>query len=194
MHGTTDLMLFLQLVLLIGIIGARSGFPILDPIASVIICLFIAKAAYEIFKDAIDKMVDKSCDEEVERKMANIILSQKGVVSLDLLHTRLFGAKIYVDVEIAANGNISLYKSHAIAQEVHDAIEKNFQEVKHCMVHVNPAPKFKGYLLCSDCDGTLTYGEEVLSEENVKAIKYFQKEGGIFTLATGRFPEYADKF
>ena len=58
----------------------------------------------------------------------------------------------------------------------------------------NPAPKFKGYLLCSDCDGTLTYGEEVLSEENVKAIKYFQKEGGIFTLATGRFPEYADKF
>ena len=62
---------------LIGIIGARSGFPILDPIASVIICLFIAKAAYEIFKDAIDKMVDKSCDEEVERKMANIILSQK---------------------------------------------------------------------------------------------------------------------
>ena len=62
------------------------------------------------------------------------------------------------------------------------------------MVHVNPAPKFKGYLLCSDCDGTLTYGEEVLSEENVKAIKYFQKEGGIFTLATGRFPEYADKF
>ncbi len=44
------------------------------------------------------------------------------------------------------------------------------------MVHVNPAPKFKGYLLCSDCDGTLTYGEEVLSEENVKAIKYFQKK------------------
>ena len=106
-------------------------------------------------------MVDKSCDEEVERKMADIILSQKGVVSLDLLHTRLFGAKIYVDVEIAANGNISLYKSHAIAQEVHDAIEKNFQEVKHCMVHVNPAPKFKGYLLCSDCEGTLSYGEEV---------------------------------
>ncbi len=55
------------------------------------------------------------------------------------------------------------------------------------MVHVNPAPKFKGYLLCSDCDGTLTYGEEVLSEENVKAIKYFQKEGGIFTLATEDF-------
>ena len=111
MHGTTGLMLFSSIGALIGIIGARSGFPILDPIASVIICLFIAKAAYEIFKDAIDKMVDKSCDEEVERKMADIILSQKGVVSLDLLHTRLFGAKIYVDVEIAANGNISLYKS-----------------------------------------------------------------------------------
>ena len=50
-------MLFSSIGALIGIIGARSGFPILDPIASVIICLFIAKAAYEIFKDAIDKMV-----------------------------------------------------------------------------------------------------------------------------------------
>ena len=47
----------------------------------------------KLFKDAIDKMVDKSCDEEVERKMADIILSQKGVVSLDLLHTRLFWSK-----------------------------------------------------------------------------------------------------
>ncbi|MFR6563255.1 MAG: cation transporter dimerization domain-containing protein [Eubacterium ventriosum] len=74
-------------------------------------------------------------------------MSQKGVVSLDLLHTRLFGAKIYVDVEIAANGNISFCKSHAIAREVHDAIEKNFQEVKHCMVLCKSGPKFKGYLL-----------------------------------------------
>ena len=47
----------------VGILGARMGYPVLDPIASMIICLMILQAAYEVFKDAMDKMVDHSCDE-----------------------------------------------------------------------------------------------------------------------------------
>lgn len=54
--------------------------------------------------------------------------------------------------------------------------------------------KFKGYLICTDCDGTLTDGEGKLSKENEEAIKYFQSEGGLFTLATGRFPEHLKLF
>ena len=49
---------------LAGILGARAGFPVLDPLASVVICVFIAKAAFDIFRDAVNKMVDHSCDEE----------------------------------------------------------------------------------------------------------------------------------
>lgn len=122
----------------IGIGGARLGYPILDPVASLVICFFIGKAAYDIFKDAVDKMVDKSCDDEVVEDMKKIISEQDGVKRLDLLHTRLFGAKIYVDIEIAADGNLTLTEGHEIAQGVHDAIEHNFPLVKHCMVHVNP--------------------------------------------------------
>ncbi len=123
---------------LIGIGGARLGFPVLDPIASVIICVFIVKAAYDIFKDAIDKMVDKSCDEETEEKMRRLIEEQQGVLKVDVLRTRLFGAKMYVDIEIAADGNITLREGHEIAQGVHDKVEEEFPLVKHCMVHVNP--------------------------------------------------------
>ena len=123
---------------LIGIGGARLGFPILDPIASVIICVFIVKAAYDIFKDAIDKMVDKSCDEETEEKMRRLIKEQQGVLKVDVLRTRLFGAKMYVDIEIAADGDITLREGHEIAQVVHDKVEEEFPLVKHCMVHVNP--------------------------------------------------------
>lgn len=54
--------------------------------------------------------------------------------------------------------------------------------------------KFTGYLICTDCDGTLTYEPGKVSDENAQAIKYFQKEGGIFTLATGRFPDHAELF
>lgn len=122
----------------IGIFGARLGFPILDPIASVVICIFIVKAAFDIFKDAIDKMIDKSCDTETVNKITTIILEQDGVQKIDELKTRLFGTKIYVDVEIAANGEISLSEAHKVAEEVHLAIETEFPTVKHCMVHVNP--------------------------------------------------------
>lgn len=54
--------------------------------------------------------------------------------------------------------------------------------------------KFTGYLICTDCDGTLTYEPGRVSEENAEAIRYFQKEGGLFTLATGRFPDHAKMF
>ena len=122
----------------IGILGARLGFPILDPIASVVICIFIIKAALDIFKDAIDKMIDKSCDKETVEKITAVILEQNGVEGIDDLKTRLFGTKIYVDVDISADGDISLKQAHNIAEEVHTSIEQNFPTVKHCMVHVNP--------------------------------------------------------
>ncbi len=123
---------------LIGIGGARLGFPILEPVASVVICVFIEKAAYEIFMDAVDKMVDKACDEETERELIECALDQAGVLGVDLLHTRVFGSKIYVDIEICADGDETLRQAHAIAERVHDSIEKNFPRVKHIMVHVNP--------------------------------------------------------
>ena len=103
----------------IGILGARMGYPALDPLASVVICLMIVYASYEIFKDAIDKMVDRSCDEATINTMTALI-------------------SIYVDVEVSADDDLTLLEAHTIAENIHKAIESNFSEVKHCMVHVNP--------------------------------------------------------
>ncbi|MEG2192733.1 MAG: cation transporter dimerization domain-containing protein, partial [Oscillospiraceae bacterium] len=71
-------------------------------------------------------------------KIEETIKTQEGVMAIDDIRTRLFGNKIYVDIEIAADGQQSLTQAHGIAQGVHDMVEKNFPEVKHCMVHVNP--------------------------------------------------------
>ncbi|WP_051588948.1 cation diffusion facilitator family transporter [Ruminococcus sp. NK3A76] len=121
-----------------GILGARMGAPVLDPLASVIICVFIEKAAVEIFRDAVDKMIDKACDEEQVSQMREVILSTDGVLGIDELKTRLFGSKIYVEVEISMDAAKTLVEAHDTAEAVHDAIESAFPEVKHCMVHVNP--------------------------------------------------------
>lgn len=124
---------------LIGIGGARMGFPVLDAIASVVICIFVIKAAYDIFMDAIDKMVDKACDEQTEQALRACALAVNGVIKIDLLRTRVFGNKIYVDIEICVDGALPLREAHSIAETVHSSIEQAFPKVKHIMVHVNPA-------------------------------------------------------
>lgn len=126
---------------LIGIGGAMLGYPVMDSIASLVIFFFIVKAAYDIFKDAIDKMVDHACDEETEKAIYDAVLEQEEVLGIDMLQTRIFGNKIYVDLEIQLDENYTLKKAHDIAEEVHEHIEKNFPKVKHIMVHVNPAVK-----------------------------------------------------
>lgn len=124
-----------------GVLGARMGLPILDPIASLVICLFIEKAALDIFMDAVDKMVDKACPEDIAEKMKSTILSAEGVIGIDEFRSRLFGSRIYVEVDIVMDSSISLIEAHNTAELVHDTIEKEFPSVKHCMVHVNPKDK-----------------------------------------------------
>jgi len=122
-----------------GILGAKMGFPVLDSVAGLIICVFIVKTAFDIFKNAANQMVDKACDIETFEKLEALILEQEGVMGIDELKTRMFGSKIFVDIEIAADGDLTLHEAHIIAERVHDAVEEAFAEVKHCMVHVNPA-------------------------------------------------------
>ena len=100
--------------------------------------MFIAKAAYDIFMDAVDKMVDHSCDEETKESIRQCVLENDKVEGIDLLNTRLFGNKIYVDIEICVDGENTLNEAHKIAEDVHDSIEERFAKIKHIMVHVNP--------------------------------------------------------
>lgn len=123
---------------LIGIAGARLGFPVMDAIACVIICLFILKVAYDILKDAVSKMLDTSCGAEWDAEMTEFILSQPGVEKVDLLQSRKFGDKIYLDVEISVDGSLSLHAAHEIADSVHDTVEAKHPEIKHIMIHENP--------------------------------------------------------
>ena len=122
----------------IGIGLAKLGFPIMDPIASLVICLFILKVAFDISRDAIAKMLDTSCGEAFESDIRRFVEAQPGVEGIDLLHTRQFGNKIYIEIEIAVNRDLSLVDAHAIAESVHGRLERQYPNVKHVMVHVNP--------------------------------------------------------
>lgn len=124
---------------LIGIGGAMLGFPVLDSAAGVVICLFILKVAFDILKDAVQNMMDVSCGPEYEKKLRDFAAGQEGVEGVDVVHTRRFGNKVYVDLEIGVDRNKTVGEGHSIAERVHDQVERNFPEIKHIMVHVNPA-------------------------------------------------------
>ena len=126
---------------LIGIFFARIGYPIMDSVASIIIFIFIVKASIDIFMDATNKVVDHSCDEELEKEIYNYVMKNKDVKDIDLFRTRMFGNKIYVDLEICLDENLTLKEAHDIAESLHDKLEKKFDKVKHVMVHVNPVSK-----------------------------------------------------
>ena len=121
-----------------GILGARMGFIQLDSLASIIICIFVVKVSVDIFRDAAAKLTDKACDSKTAEEIRRITLSSEGVKGIDDLKTRQFGDKIYIDLEICADGSLTLFDAHKIAETVHDNIEKKIPHVKHCMVHINP--------------------------------------------------------
>ena len=123
---------------LLGIVAARLGYPVFDPLAAIVICLFIFKAAFDIFMDAVNKMVDASISDSVVEEMKELIMAQEGVRGIDDIRSRIFGSRYYVDVEISADADQTLESAHEIAHRVHDKLEETFQEAKHVMVHVNP--------------------------------------------------------
>lgn len=138
MLGIIGQMHYHQLEVLYGILGARMGFLMLDSLASVVISVFIIKAGVEIFIQTIRELTDEACDDETVNKIYNAINKQAGVMRIDDVKTRKFGNKIYVDVEISADGEKTLKETHKIAENIHDAVEEEIEFVKHCMVHVNP--------------------------------------------------------
>ncbi|MCR5250042.1 MAG: cation diffusion facilitator family transporter [Lachnospiraceae bacterium] len=127
-----------------GIGLAMLGFPVMDPIAGLFICLLILKVAYDISKDSVVKMLDTACDKAFVQKLRLFIAGQPGVRGIDLLRTRQFGNRIYVDLEISVKRDISLLEAHEIAENVHSRVEQEYPKVKHIMIHVNPEEENDG--------------------------------------------------
>lgn len=123
---------------LIGVTGAILGYAVLDPIAAVVISIFVAKVAIDIYLQSVKELIDSAADEETIEDIRRIILETGGVIEIDELKTRIHANKLYVDVEISVSRDLSVAQAHDIAEDVHDKIENDVKRVKHCMVHVNP--------------------------------------------------------
>ena len=123
---------------LVGVIGAILGFKLLDPLMSILICILIIKVSVKLIKTAVDQLIDTAAPKEVEREIRKIINSYEDIVSIDVLKTRLFGNKIYVEVEVSIDENMSFKNVHSLIHKIHNEIESSNKLIKHCMIHANP--------------------------------------------------------
>lgn len=122
----------------VGILGAKLGITVLDPIAGIVVSLFVIKVGVDIYIKSVKGLVDESANIEIIKEIKEITLDIKGVKGIKNLKTRVFGNKIYVDLEIYVDSLITVGEGHDIAEEVHDRLEKDIKDIKHCMVHMEP--------------------------------------------------------
>lgn len=123
---------------LIGISGAIMGVKVLDAVAGFVVSIMIIKVAVDIYIQAVRQTIDHAADDTFIESVKKVISDVEGVKSIDEVKTRMHGARYYVDVEIGVDGNITVQEGHDIAETIHDIIETQLGDVKHCMVHVNP--------------------------------------------------------
>lgn len=124
---------------LLGAFLATRGWLIFQPLFSLFIAFNIFRVALDLYKQSISDLTDEAASPEVIAQLRSTILAHPRVKSIDALRTRMHGKRIFVDAEIGVEWSLPLIEAHRIAEEVHDQIETDYPDVKHIMVHVNPA-------------------------------------------------------
>lgn len=111
---------------------------ILDPIAAVVVSIFIIKVAVELIKPCIDELVERSLPEEVEQRIHALILQSPQVSSPHHLRTRRIGSCIAIEVHIRMDGQISLSEAHQVASDIEHRLKAEFGEKTHIGIHMEP--------------------------------------------------------
>ena len=125
----------------IGIGGAiflGQRWTVLDPVASVIVGLFIVKVAIFLLRDGIGDLMEQSLPDEVEAEILQLAASVNGVCNPHSLCTRRIGNHYAIELHILMDGNITLCEAHDKASEVEDLLRQHYGNETHIAVHVEP--------------------------------------------------------
>lgn len=126
---------------MIGIGGAiflGTNWRILDPIAALIVSLFIVKVSVELIRPCVDELLEKSLPQEDEAKILAIIVSHNGVSSPHHLRTRRIGNKIAIEIHIRMDGSITLKEAHDITLKIEASLKQEFGHDTHIGIHMEP--------------------------------------------------------
>ena len=132
----------------VGIGGAMLGFKVFDPIASIVVAIFVAKVGIEILVGSTNELMDVSIDLEQEEQIKEIAKNTEGVRNLGEIRSRKHGAMAYVDLVICVDGDLTVREGHDIANQLEKDIIREMEFVKGITVHVEP---------CNYCPGNTCF-------------------------------------
>ncbi len=132
---------FSSIATFIGIGGAILGYPIMDPIAGGLVALFILKMGYDIIKDAVNQIMDKSAEEEKLVKIKEVVMSTHGVRDAHDIRVRQSGPFYLVDLDICVDSNVSIAEAHDICDIVRNNVHQSLDKIHEVRVHVDPMDK-----------------------------------------------------
>lgn len=111
---------------------------VLDPLAALVVSLFVIRVAWQLMKPSIDELLEKSLPKEMEDTITAVILSFKGVRSPHHLRTRYIGNTIAIEVHIRLDGSMTLNEAHDITKRIEAALKEKFGERTHIGIHMEP--------------------------------------------------------
>jgi len=138
-HHRTDALS--SVAALVGVGGALLGFPLLDPIAGIVVAVMILYSGIKIYIDAVKELIDTAPEPELVQKIGDTALEVKGVKSIHEVKARYNGPYILVDLKICVNPQITVQEGHDIGKAAKVIIMKRIAKVQDVMIHVNPCIK-----------------------------------------------------
>lgn len=132
----------------VGIGGSMLGFKALDPVASIVVALFVANVGIDILRNSVNELMDLSIDEEQSNQIIKIAENTEGVRKLGELKSRKHGAMAYIDLTICVEGKLTVIEGHDIAHRLEKQIINDMEFVKGITVHVEPCVED-----CKNCLG-----------------------------------------
>lgn len=130
---------FSSVATLIGVGGAMLGFSILDPLAGIVVSLFIFKMGYEIICEAVKQIMDENAEDEKLDDVTDLSLGVEGVLATHGVRIRRSGSVYLVDMDIVVESSITIKEAHDICEKVRDTIFTNLEKINEVRVHIDPA-------------------------------------------------------
>ncbi|MCX5677668.1 MAG: cation diffusion facilitator family transporter [Candidatus Omnitrophica bacterium] len=138
MHTRADI--YTSLAVIVALIGIKLGFPIIDPIATFVIAIFIGYAVFEIIKDASKILCDTVAIADSE-KIVSIVMAVKGVKACHKIRTRGRPDDICIDLHVEVEAAMKIEDAHKVCYAVEAALKKNIPETTDVLVHIEPKAK-----------------------------------------------------
>lgn len=126
---------------LVGIAGAMflgEQWRILDPLAAVMVSMFIIKSGYDIIRPSVSELLEASLPDSQEREIRTLVMSIDGIKNVHNLRTRRIGCTIAADMHVKMDGGMSLSEAHALASRAERAIKSQFGENSIVTIHMEP--------------------------------------------------------